>query len=107
VSDALVHESEYEVRSELGLHARPAGKFVALASRFESRISVGRGGEWVDGRSILSLLSLAAARGARLRIRAEGSDAVAAVEALGELLETPLSEMGSSAGGEPPIGPGV
>jgi phosphotransferase system HPr (HPr) family protein len=63
VSDALVHESEYEVRSELGLHARPAGKFVALASRFESRISVGRGNEWVDGRSILSLLSLAAARG--------------------------------------------
>ena len=98
MSDALVHESEYEVRAELGLHARPAGKFVALASRFESRISVGRGSEWVDGRSILSLLSLAAARGAKLRIRAEGSDAVAAVEALGRLLETPLSQEGSSAG---------
>ena len=99
MSDALVHESEYVVRSELGLHARPAGKFVALASRFESRISVGRGTEWVDGRSILSLLSLAAGRGARLRIRAEGDDAVAAVEALGKLLETPLSEMGSGAAG--------
>ncbi len=99
MSDALVHEMEYEVRSELGLHARPAGKFVALASRFESRISVGRGSEWVDGRSILSLLSLAAGRGARLRIRAEGRDAVAAVEALGQLLETPLSQQGSGAGG--------
>jgi phosphocarrier protein len=99
VSDPLVHESEYEVRSDLGLHARPAGKFVALASRFESRISVGRGSEWVDGRSILSLLSLAAGRGTKLRIRAEGSDAVAAVEALGQLLETPLGQESSGAGG--------
>jgi phosphocarrier protein len=107
VSDGLVHESEYEVRSELGLHARPAGKFVALASRFESRISVGRGSEWVDGRSILSLLSLAAGRGAVLRIRAEGSDAVAAVEALGRLLETPLGPGGPGAGGESAPGPGV
>ena len=97
MSDALVHESEYEVRSDLGLHARPAGKFVALASRFESRISVGRGSEWVDGRSILSLLSLAAARGAKLRIRAEGSDAVVAVETLGRLLETPYRPEGSGA----------
>ena len=99
MNDALVHESEYEVRSELGLHARPAGKFVTLASRFESRISVGRGSEWVDGCSILSLLSLAAGRGTKLRIRAEGSDAVAAVEALGRLLETPLGQEGSGAGG--------
>jgi len=98
VSDPLVYESEYEVRSELGLHARPAGKFVTLASRFESRISVGRGDEWVDGRSILSLLSLAAARGAKLRIRAEGSDAVVAAEALGRLLETPLHLEDSGAG---------
>jgi phosphocarrier protein len=98
VSDTLVHESEFEVRSELGLHARPAGQFVALASRFESRISVERGNEWVDGRSILSLLSLAAGRGAKLRIRAEGSDAVAAVEALGRLLETPFRQEGSGAG---------
>ena len=99
MSDALVHESEYEVRSDLGLHARPAGKFVALAARFESRISVGRGSEWVDGRSILSLLSLAAGRGTKLRIRAEGGDAVAAVEALGQLLETPLGQEGAGAGG--------
>lgn len=99
MSGELVHESEYEVRSELGLHARPAGKFVALASSFESRISVGRGNEWVDGRSILSLLSLAAGRGAKLRIRAEGSDAVAAVEALGQLLETPLGQESPGAGG--------
>jgi len=85
------------VRSELGLHARPAGQFVALAARFASRISVGRGDEWVDGRSILSLLSLAASRGTVLRIRAEGPDAAEAVDALGRLLESTSGEAGSGA----------
>ena len=82
-----MHESGFTVRSELGLHARPAGQFVALAGRFESDIQVGRGDEWVDGRSILSLLSLAAGCGTVLRVRAEGADAAEAVAALGELLE--------------------
>jgi phosphocarrier protein len=82
-------EREFSVRSELGLHARPAGQFVSLASRFSSEIAVALGDEWVDGRSVLSLLSLAAARGSRLRIRATGLDAAEAVEALGHLLEHP------------------
>jgi phosphocarrier protein len=88
VSEALlVHEAEFVVTSELGLHARPAGQFVAMADRFEAEIKVGRGDEWVDGRSVLSLLSLAASRGTRLSVRATGPDARAAVEALGALLE--------------------
>ena len=81
-------EREFSINNELGLHARPAGQFVALASRFTSEISVGRGEEWVDGRSVLSLLSLAAVSGSSLRVRATGPDAVEAVEALGNLLET-------------------
>jgi len=87
VSDPHRHEAEFVVGSELGLHARPAGQFVLLAERFESEIQVGRGEEWVDGRSVLSLLSLAASKGTRLCVRAEGPDARAAVEALGSLLE--------------------
>jgi len=88
VSEALlVHEAVFEVTSELGLHARPAGQFVTLADRFEAEIKVGRGDEWVDGRSVLSLLSLAASKGTRLCVRAVGPDAREAVEALGALLE--------------------
>ena len=68
-------EREFTIRSELGLHARPAGEFAILAGHFESEISVGNGREWVDGRSVLSLLSLAAGRGVALRIRATGADA--------------------------------
>ena len=80
-------ERSFTIRSELGLHARPAGDFVALAGRFESEISVGNGAEWVDGRSVLSILSLAAGRGTKLSIRASGSDAAEAVAALGAVLE--------------------
>jgi phosphocarrier protein HPr len=84
-------ERVFTVHAELGLHARPAGIFVMTAKRFSAQIEVARAegsdDDWVDGRSILSLLSLAAGRGTRLRVRAEGADAVDAVEALGRLLE--------------------
>ena len=88
-------EREFTVQSELGLHARPAGLFVTTAGRFRSEVQVGRGSEWVSGRSVLSILSLAAAKGTRLRIRAVGPDAELAVETLGRLLE---------AGGEGGVG---
>jgi phosphocarrier protein len=80
-------ERSFIIQSELGLHARPAGDFVALAGRFESEISVGNGTEWVDGRSVLSILSLAASRGTKLWIKALGSDAAEAIAALGAVLE--------------------
>lgn len=79
------------MKNELGLHARPAATFAALSARFGCEISVSRGpeDEWVNGKSVLSLLSLAAARGTKLLIRAEGEDAEAALEALGRLIEHP------------------
>lgn len=84
----------FTVAAELGLHARPAGEFAALARRFDAEVfvskgGVSQGGEWVDGREVLELLSLAAAQGARLHLRAHGPEAERAVAALGELLERP------------------
>jgi phosphotransferase system HPr (HPr) family protein len=92
-------ERAFTIRSELGLHARPAGEFAVLAGCFEAEISVGDGREWVDGRSVLSLLSLAAGRGVELRIRATGSDADKAVTALGALLERSHAEIESAKAG--------
>ena len=80
-------EREFVVSNELGFHARPAGEFVRVASRFQCEVQVSRGGEWVSGQSVLSLLSLAAGPGTRLRVRAEGPDAAEAVTALGQLIE--------------------
>lgn len=93
MNDVAVCEGEFTVGHKLGLHARPAGRFVALASRFQAEIEVMRSGdpaESVNGRSVLSLLSLAAAFGTRLRVRALGADAQSAVAALGQVLEQPL-----------------
>ncbi len=89
-------ERGFTIRSELGLHARPAGEFAVMAGRFESEISVGNGREWVDARSVLSLLSLAAGRGVELHIRATGEDAEEAVTALGALLERSHAEIESA-----------
>ena len=88
MNDSPMVEREFVVRAELGLHARPAGRFVALAGRFASEISVGRGEEWVNGCSVLSILSLAAGPGTSLRVRAQGPDAEEAVRELGALLES-------------------
>ncbi len=94
-------EGEFTVTNELGLHARPAGRFVALAGRFRAEISVSRGGEWVNGKSVLALLSLAASPGSSLRVRAEGEDAEAAVKALGDLIENLTDEPGPDDHGGP------
>jgi phosphocarrier protein len=82
-----VAEAEFTVQSELGMHARPAGRFVTLATSFTSEISVGKREEWVNGCSVLSILSLAAGKGTVLRVRAEGEDAESAVIQLGALIE--------------------
>ena len=59
-----VVEKEFTVRSELGLHARPAGRLASMAaSRFQSEVTLGRGDEWVSGSSVLSILCLAAVQG--------------------------------------------
>ena len=89
MSGGLVVEKEFTVRSELGLHARPAGQFASVAGRFEAEVSLGRGDEWVSGASVLSILCLAATQGTTLRIRAVGEDAEQAVMELGALIESP------------------
>jgi phosphotransferase system HPr (HPr) family protein len=70
-----------------GLHARPADLFVRLATQFDARIEVAKGGEWVDGKSILEILTLGAEQGSQLVIAATGREAQAALVALAGLIE--------------------
>ena len=76
----------------LGLHARAAARFVHTASGFESRISVSKGGRQVDGKSIMGLLLLAAARGTLVTISADGADEQDAIAALCELVASGFGE---------------
>jgi phosphocarrier protein len=89
VSDGLRFEAQFVVRSSYGLHARPAARFAQLAAELGCEIVVGRPGaeEWVNGASVLSILSLAASQGTTLVVRAEGANAGEAVRQLGAILE--------------------
>jgi phosphocarrier protein HPr len=80
------------VVNQLGMHARAAAKFVHLAATFESHIRVARDAREMDGKSIMGLLLLAAARGTTIRISAEGRDEVDAVTALADLVSTGFGE---------------
>ena len=93
MSDVPEVERVFTVRSPMGLHARPAGRFASLAGRFESEITIGRGDEWVSASSVLSILCLAATQGTTLCIRAVGADAEEAVAQLGALIEAQGEEL--------------
>jgi phosphotransferase system HPr (HPr) family protein len=73
---------QVDLPGDVDLHARPAANFVRAAMGFSSRLWVAAGDREVDAKSLLSILALGAKRGTRLRLRAEGDDAEAAVEAL-------------------------
>ena len=75
------------VVNALGLHARAAARFVKLAGSYRSQIKVRRGTRMVDGKSILGLLLLAAARGSQVAITADGLDEIVALAALCDLAE--------------------
>ena len=85
------------VTNALGLHARAAARFVHLATRFASQIRVGRDSKVMDGKSIMGILLLAAARGTTLTISAEGPDEVNAVDSLIELVESGFGDESWSA----------
>lgn len=83
---------EVRIVNKLGLHARAASRFVMLASTFESRILLSKGSREVNGKSIMGVMMLAAARGTILQLAAEGSDAEAALDALETLIEDRFGE---------------
>ena len=81
-----------EIRNRLGLHARAAARFVHAANRFHSHVTVTRGERTMDGKSILGILLLAASRGTRLIVRADGDDEAACVGALAALVDSGFEE---------------
>lgn len=92
------------VNNPQGLHARPADLLVRLANRFDSTIMIGRGGEMVDCKSILSLLTLGAAMGTELSLSAEGGDAASAIDTIEQFFLSGFEESGSEDLQSDPIG---
>ena len=80
------------LKNELGLHARVAAMMVSAASRYDARLTVEKNGEEVDGKSILSILTLACPKGSEITIKAEGLDAELLVAELEGLIENKFGE---------------
>lgn len=85
-------EAQITIVNQLGLHMRAAGKFAKTAGRFKARISLMRDGVAVDGKSIVGILTLAAAHGSTLTLRADGEDEADAMQALTQLVAAKFGE---------------
>ncbi|MGE0080700.1 MAG: HPr family phosphocarrier protein [Thiohalomonadaceae bacterium] len=83
---------EVTIVNKLGLHARAAAKFVSLASRFKSEVYVARDGRRVNGKSIMGVMMLAAARGTTVVLDVEGEDEEQALAQLEELIQQRFGE---------------
>lgn len=82
----MVHSVTVSIQNRLGLHARAANNFVRLANLFKSDITVAKGPQTVNGKSILGILTLAAGHNSQITIEAKGEDAKESIEALAELV---------------------
>jgi len=83
---------ELLITNKLGLHARAAGKFVRAASPFTSEIWIRKGSNRVNGKSIMGILTLAAARGDAVILEADGPDEEQAVSTLRDLVRSGFEE---------------
>ena len=95
------------VVNQLGMHARAAAKFVHLATRYHAHVRVSRDAREMDGKSIMGILLLAAARGMTITISADGQDEHDAVEALSALVASGFGEDETTpSASDPESGPG-
>ena len=85
-------ERDIIIINRLGLHARAAAKLVDCASRYGARVEVGKVGQWVDAKSIMAVMMLAAGQGTTVSLRCDGDDETAAMDALVALIEDYFGE---------------
>jgi phosphocarrier protein HPr len=92
MSEDGVVEQRLQILNELGMHARAATKFVQTANKFTSAVAVEKDGQIVNGKSIMGVLMLVAAKGSWISVKCTGADASAAMEALVALVKDKFGE---------------
>jgi len=85
-------EQKFIIVNKLGLHARASALFVKTAMPFASEIKVAREDVEVNGKSIMGIMMLAAAKGSTIALTIEGADEGEAMAALGELIRNGFGE---------------
>jgi phosphocarrier protein HPr len=86
------HARTFTIVNTLGLHARAAAQLVQTANRYRSEIHVEKDGTEVNGKSIMGVLTLAAAKGTTITVSCDGEDAEAAMVALAKVIENGFGE---------------
>jgi len=85
-------EQEVRVTNRAGIHARPAALIVQTASRYESRILLGKESEQINAKSIMGIITLGAGYDTVLRLTVEGPDEQEAANAVATLFENRFQE---------------
>jgi phosphocarrier protein HPr len=85
-------ERTFLIVNTLGLHARASAQLVQLANRHKAEVLVEKDGQQVNGKSIMGVLTLAAAKGTQIVVQVEGEDADAAMGAIAALIENGFGE---------------
>lgn len=85
-------DTQVTIINKLGLHARAAAKLVSVTSQFRSRIQLAKGDRFVDAKSIMALLMMAASQGTTLGLRIEGEDEQLAHDAVLALINNRFDE---------------
>jgi phosphocarrier protein len=83
---------DFTISNKLGLHARPSAQLTQTASRFTSDIHISRNGRRVNAKSIMGVMMLAAGQGSTVTVDAQGEDAEAALQAIGQLIADGFGE---------------
>ncbi len=81
-----------KLKNKLGMHARAAAAFVKVAEKFKAKIYLEYKGETANGKSILGILTLACPYGGELTVKADGVDALNALDALENLIDNKFGE---------------
>lgn len=85
-------QQELEIINKLGLHARASAKLTQLAAKFKSDVWIVRNTRRVNAKSIMGVMMLAAGKGAKVTLEAEGADERACIEALTDLINNKFGE---------------
>jgi phosphocarrier protein len=85
-------QQELEIINKLGLHARASAKFTQLAAKFQSDVWLTRNGRRINAKSIMGVMMLAAGKGAKVLLEADGPDEEACIGALSGLINDKFGE---------------
>ena len=88
-----MQQREVEIVNKLGLHARASAKLTQLAAKFQSDVQIARNGRKVNAKSIMGVMMLAAGKGSRITIEADGEDAEGALAAVTRLIAERFGEV--------------